>query len=904
MSGNQHNAGIDPRPEPEVKYVLSGQPTGWAAMEKEVRDFDEEKVKSCKEDIDTLLVFVSPFPLGLYSTWYLPTVEAGLFSAVLSAFLVAEYPALQPDRTAMMLNTLERIAAQTAGYDIVDGKRVVASSTSPPLAPFQASAGDIRVNILWFSSLILSLITASFAMLVKQWLREFLAVEVPSPQARLRIRHLREPQVKGWMVYEIAATLPLLLQLALALFFVGLCYFTASVHSSVELTTLPLVVAWALFFFTATLLPLFFPICPYKTTLLKTLFAGLHRILFSLAGRKWTLDERVILESDDKDVEILSSVDAIQANDEILGTSITDALHYLQPDWKQAISFVFKVVSRRTGISSTFDRAQDSTEFWPFDNPSPLSLLRRRTRDALGGILSGTLEGLKVAYNGNERPNLFLGAFAIALSYITTVPESQLSVGLVSFCRFYLFHEEYSIALFRDLLKHIYLPGMMLEGEKAYKLHKSWLSPARQSVSPYDSGADLFDTVATSARARLSMDALSRTLETLSRPHSPLRLELATVIRLYETAAEIIKGKANIHSAEDDWRCKLSKRAMMALRIVFAEPLVGLISQELLENSRTIGTRGSRDPNISTALRILVESMGNRFNHIEYADSERRRRLLHHKFGQLLLVALNDNRLLPLVVHTLIENAAAAELGFYWLAEHSDDLGAFLLLCCFRSMANTYDLFITAIVPGGSFDHLISLMVQDLAGSELDLYSTMKSSYVVLIILTSLRLDPSARKRAGHLLSVYSVRIRHLVKKQPSILDDGHWHIPSFAHRCLSVINAKEIYEDSMKREHDSVCPNGLVEVLTILDSRSIWVKIQEKRIHRQIVSYAPDIQRDPVTGLLLSPKGAWRAAILTVVRLKRIGVDPCEYSEIIQRYTKPRYFYIYNADWEDYDSD
>ena len=43
----------------ETKYVLSGQPTGWAAMTKEVREFDEEKVKSCKEDVDTLLVFVS-----------------------------------------------------------------------------------------------------------------------------------------------------------------------------------------------------------------------------------------------------------------------------------------------------------------------------------------------------------------------------------------------------------------------------------------------------------------------------------------------------------------------------------------------------------------------------------------------------------------------------------------------------------------------------------------------------------------------------------------------------------------------------------------------------------------------------------------------------------------------------
>ena len=32
---------------------------GWLSMAKIVRDYDEEKVKDCKEDIDTLLVFVS-----------------------------------------------------------------------------------------------------------------------------------------------------------------------------------------------------------------------------------------------------------------------------------------------------------------------------------------------------------------------------------------------------------------------------------------------------------------------------------------------------------------------------------------------------------------------------------------------------------------------------------------------------------------------------------------------------------------------------------------------------------------------------------------------------------------------------------------------------------------------------
>ena len=49
-----------------VRYVLSGKPTGWSAMAGEVRNFDEERVKDTKEDIDTLLVFVRELLMNHY----------------------------------------------------------------------------------------------------------------------------------------------------------------------------------------------------------------------------------------------------------------------------------------------------------------------------------------------------------------------------------------------------------------------------------------------------------------------------------------------------------------------------------------------------------------------------------------------------------------------------------------------------------------------------------------------------------------------------------------------------------------------------------------------------------------------------------------------------------------------
>lgn len=48
----------DDIPVQKTQYVLSGQPTGWSAMDTKVRDFDEEKARDVYDDIDSLLVFV------------------------------------------------------------------------------------------------------------------------------------------------------------------------------------------------------------------------------------------------------------------------------------------------------------------------------------------------------------------------------------------------------------------------------------------------------------------------------------------------------------------------------------------------------------------------------------------------------------------------------------------------------------------------------------------------------------------------------------------------------------------------------------------------------------------------------------------------------------------------------
>ncbi|KAI0084680.1 hypothetical protein BDY19DRAFT_898097, partial [Irpex rosettiformis] len=224
------------------------QLTGWPAVEKALTEFDRQEIGAYKEDIDSLLTFT------------------GLYSAVLTAFVIVSYPQLQEDTAGETLQVLRLIAVQTATYSVIGGQLVNSTAAAPSASPpFQPSAAAIRINALWFASLVISLAVASISIFVKQWLRAYMSFASASPQGQLRIRHFRRSGIEAWRVFEIASMLPLLLQISLALFFVGLCIFTFDVHPVIGKTTLPLVCAWAFLLLVTIMSPIFSSRCPYKT---------------------------------------------------------------------------------------------------------------------------------------------------------------------------------------------------------------------------------------------------------------------------------------------------------------------------------------------------------------------------------------------------------------------------------------------------------------------------------------------------------------------------------------------------------------------------------------------------------------------------------------------------------------
>lgn len=144
-------------------------------------------------------------------------------------------------------------------------------TTVPP--SFSPSTNARWVNGLWFTSLACSLSAALVSMVVKQWLQWLQSTAQTAsgtPQDRARLRQYRQVGLEAWHVPELINALPLLLHAALLLFFTGLVVLLWSLDLGITLATMFIVAAVYVFYCISTILPLFYPDCPYQTPV------GLH----------------------------------------------------------------------------------------------------------------------------------------------------------------------------------------------------------------------------------------------------------------------------------------------------------------------------------------------------------------------------------------------------------------------------------------------------------------------------------------------------------------------------------------------------------------------------------------------------------------------------------------------------
>ncbi|KAJ3492211.1 hypothetical protein NLI96_g147 [Meripilus lineatus] len=291
---------------PDLAWKRTG---GWNALAEILKNHDAREVKYHNDNIDTLLIL------------------AGLYSAILTAFIIEAYRRLRRDPAEASMEILVEIAEELRSFMVNSGFiNSTHTITSLPTGIFVPEPSSISVIGLWLTALFLSLVAASLGMLVKQWLREFLKNIHDNPQEHSRVRLFRMRGLRKYKGYQFASLLPLLLQISLLFFFAGLIVFARRDNETIGFIITILASLWFFFFFTVTIFPFLpgvSPSCPYKTPILralvelfKHLVERLYKIVRSFVVESRGSDRAVPLFGGDKELDV--SLDSEQDVDVLL----------------------------------------------------------------------------------------------------------------------------------------------------------------------------------------------------------------------------------------------------------------------------------------------------------------------------------------------------------------------------------------------------------------------------------------------------------------------------------------------------------------------------------------------------------------------------------------------------------
>ncbi|CAK5278561.1 unnamed protein product [Mycena citricolor] len=184
----------------------------WSAYIAEAQNYDQGLLEGWRSEMDGLLIF------------------AGLFSGVITTFIIDSYKTLNPDsrsQTVVLLRQtvilLTQISQQLANMN----NGTAMADALPPAAAFSPPVSSLVCNALWFTSLALSLSSAFIAMRVKHRVQHF-----PHRTAMFPTVFTQSCMCMylhgGSRRFNAKAPL-LLLHAALVLFFVGLVAFLAPV---------------------------------------------------------------------------------------------------------------------------------------------------------------------------------------------------------------------------------------------------------------------------------------------------------------------------------------------------------------------------------------------------------------------------------------------------------------------------------------------------------------------------------------------------------------------------------------------------------------------------------------------------------------------------------------------------
>jgi hypothetical protein len=209
------------------------------------------------EDLNTTLIFVRCVSgSGVHA---LTESQAGLFSAVTSAFIIEVHSHLQQDPndvTAALLRVLlYRIDNTTFGND-------------PPTLPQWTGPPNtiVHVQAILLASLATSLFSAFLAMLGKQWLNRYASTEMRGTAIeRSQYRQRKLDGIVTWYFDHVMEALPVMLQIALLLLGCALSRYLWDINITVASVVLAVTSVGMIFYIFVIVAGAASVICPYQT---------------------------------------------------------------------------------------------------------------------------------------------------------------------------------------------------------------------------------------------------------------------------------------------------------------------------------------------------------------------------------------------------------------------------------------------------------------------------------------------------------------------------------------------------------------------------------------------------------------------------------------------------------------
>jgi len=155
---------------------------------------DKEQCESWKDEVQNVLIF------------------SGLFSAIVTAFLIQSQTDLRPDPAQESVQLLRQIAAQLAGKNWV-------AEVEPGIDPI-----SISVNVFWFLSLVSSLTTALVGIVSLQWIRSHMR-SLSDGADSLGLSYMHSRGLHQSYIPLIFTSLSVILIFGLTFFLIGLVIF-------------------------------------------------------------------------------------------------------------------------------------------------------------------------------------------------------------------------------------------------------------------------------------------------------------------------------------------------------------------------------------------------------------------------------------------------------------------------------------------------------------------------------------------------------------------------------------------------------------------------------------------------------------------------------------------------------